>query len=124
MGPRTLLVVDDDPAFLEFVRRIVEDAPQSVRCLTATDGTEALALVRSERPQLVLLDLMMPVPDGWEVARKLKADPATSATHVVAITGHVMPGDREQALATGFDDYITKPVDVRSVRELLRTYLG
>ena len=66
----------------------------------------------------------MPVPDGWEVARQLKADPGSSATHVVAITGDVMPGDREQRLATGFDDSITKPVDVRSVRELLRAYFG
>jgi two-component system, cell cycle response regulator DivK len=120
---KTLLVVDDEPANVELIRMIVEDAALPVRFVTARNGEEALSRAREAPPDLVLMDLMMPVLDGWEATRRLKADPATARTHVVALTAQAMPGDRAQALAAGCDDYVTKPLDVRAVRDLLEAYL-
>jgi len=121
--PKTLLVVDDEPANVELIRMIVEDAALPVRFVSARNGEEALARVREVPPDLVLMDLMMPVLDGWEATRRLKADPATAGIRVVALTAQAMPGDRAHALAAGCDDYITKPIDVRAIRGLLETHL-
>jgi CheY-like chemotaxis protein len=121
--PKTLLVVDDEPANVELIRMIVEDAALEVRFVSARNGEEALARVREATPDLVLMDLMMPVLDGWEATRRLKADPATARIRVVALTAQAMPGDRAHALAAGCDDYITKPIDVRMIRRLLETHL-
>ena len=123
MPPKTLLVVDDEPANVELIRMIVEDAALPVRFVSARNGEEALARVREVPPDLVLMDLMMPVLDGWEATRRLKADPATAGIRVVALTAQAMPGDRAHALAAGCDDYITKPIDVRAIRGLLETHL-
>jgi CheY-like chemotaxis protein len=118
----TLLVVDDEPANIELIRMIVEDSALPIRVVTARNGDEALARAREAMPRLVLMDLMMPVLDGWEATRRLKADAATAGIHVIAITAQAMPGDREQALAAGCDGYITKPIDVRAIRTLLETH--
>jgi two-component system cell cycle response regulator DivK len=120
---KTLLVVDDEPANVELIRMIVEDAALPVQFVTARNGAEALARAREAPPDLVLMDLMMPVLDGWETTRRLKADPATARTRIVAVTAQAMAGDRVQALAAGCDDYVTKPFDVRILRAMLETYL-
>lgn len=120
---KTLLVVDDEPANVELIRMIVEDAALPVQFVTARNGAEALARAREAPPDLVLMDLMMPVLDGWETTRRLKADPATARTRIVAVTAQAMAGDRAQALAAGCDDYVTKPFDVRILRAMLETYL-
>jgi len=78
----------------------------------AVDGVEALSTARAEKPELVLMDLSLPVMDGWEATRQLKADPATEAILVIALTAHAMQGDRERALDAGADDYDTKPVEL------------
>lgn len=124
MDPRTLLVVDDEPADVELIRRIAEDAVVPIDVVAAHSGAEALERAQARPPRLMLMDLVMPVMDGWEVVRRLKADPATRHIHVIAMTNYAMPGDREQALAAGCDDYIAKPIDVRQLRELLETYFG
>jgi two-component system cell cycle response regulator DivK len=121
--PKTLLVVDDEPANVELIRMIVEDAALPVRFVAARNGEEALLRAREAPPDLVLMDLMMPVLDGWEATRRLKADPATARVRVVAITAQAMPGDRPQALAAGCDDYVTKPIDVRAIRAILEAWL-
>lgn len=123
MRPKTLLVVDDEPANVELIRMIVEDAALPVRFVAARNGEEALLRAREAPPDLVLMDLMMPVLDGWEATRRLKADPATARVRVVAITAQAMPGDRPQALAAGCDDYVTKPIDVRAIRAILEAWL-
>jgi two-component system cell cycle response regulator DivK len=78
----------------------------------ATDGAQGVALAASEQPDLVLMDLSLPVLDGWEAARRIKTAPETSRIPIIALTAHAMPGDQEKALAAGCDDFDTKPVEM------------
>ena len=79
--------------------------------LSAADGAVGLELARNERPGLILMDMSLPIVDGWEATRQLKADPATSGIPIIALTAHAMSEDRETALAAGCDDYDTKPIE-------------
>jgi len=108
--PRILLVEDNELNRDMLSRRLVR---QGYEVATAVDGAEALDRARADpRPELILMDLSIPVVDGWEVTRRLKRDPDTRAIPVIALTAHAMPGDREQALAAGCDEFDTKPVDL------------
>ena len=103
-----LLLVEDNELNRDMLSRRLIRAGHDVRI--AVDGAAGLAAARSV--DLVLLDLALPVLDGWEVARRLKADPRTAAIPVVALTAHAMPDERARALAAGCDAYDTKPVDL------------
>ena len=80
--------------------------------IVATDGAEGVAMAASEQPDLILMDLSLPVIDGWEAARRIKAGRETSRIPIIALTAHAMAGDQEKAIAAGCDDFDTKPVDL------------
>lgn len=121
---RTLLVVDDEPHNVELLRMIVEDSELPVRFVTATNGAEAVTQVRALRPDLVLMDLKMPVLDGWAATRALKADPSTASIPIIALTAQAMRGDVDKCREAGCDGYLTKPVDLQRVLALLREHFG
>lgn len=110
MAVRILLVEDNELNRDMLSRRL---SRRGYEVTLAVDGEEGLARVRSELPDIVLLDMNLPVLDGWEVARRLKADDQTMGIPVIALTAHAMVGDRDDALAAGCDDYDTKPVEFR-----------
>jgi CheY-like chemotaxis protein len=106
---RVLLVEDNEDNF-ELVRFLLERADFEV--LGGHDGQEALEMARKELPDLILMDLSLPGIDGWTAARELKDDPGTSQIPLLALTAHTLPGDRKRAMESGFDGYISKPIDV------------
>lgn len=87
------------------------DAIGGYEIISAVDGVEGISKAFAELPDLILMDLDLPVIDGWEAMRRLKADPATNAIPIIALTAHAMAGDREKALAAGANDFDTKPVE-------------
>jgi CheY-like chemotaxis protein len=111
---KRVLVADDNPVSRELIREILEDDDCEV--IEAGDGREALEKVREHRPDLALLDIQMPVMDGNAVVREIRADAQLSKLPVVALTAYAMQGDREKALALGFNSYITKPIDIPAFR--------
>jgi CheY-like chemotaxis protein len=90
----------------------------------ATDGEQGVAMAASEAPDLILMDLSLPVLDGWEATRRLKGAPETKAIPVIALSAHAMEGDRAKAMAAGCDDYDTKPVDFPRLLGKIRALLA
>ena len=121
MAP-TILVIEDNPLNLELVGEILLSA--GMRVIEARNGQEGLTMARQQQPSLILLDIRLPGLDGYGVLRRLKADPATASIPVVALTAQAMVGDKEQALSAGFDHYIAKPIDTRTLAEQVRQLLG
>jgi CheY-like chemotaxis protein len=93
------------------------------RVVEAEEGNSALEKARIEKPALILMDLSIPAVDGWEVTRRLKADPATKDIIIVALTAHAMRGDEERALQAGCDGYLSKPISPKKVVEEVKRYL-
>ena len=104
-----ILYVEDNEDNIYVVKNRLTRAGFAV--LIATDGAQGVAIAAAEQPNLILMDLSLPVVDGWEATRQLKAAPETRHIPVVALTAHAMAGDREKALAAGCDDFDTKPVE-------------
>jgi CheY-like chemotaxis protein len=104
-----ILLVEDNEMNRDMLSRRLMRKGYSV--VIAEDGQRGLELARSEAPDLVLMDMSLPIKEGWAATTELKADPATCAIPVIALTAHAMSGDRERAIAAGCDDYDTKPVD-------------
>jgi two-component system cell cycle response regulator DivK len=105
-----ILYVEDNDDNVYMLKNRLSRAGFTV--IVATDGAQGVAMATSERPDLVLMDLSLPVVDGWEATRQIKANPATKHIPVVAITANAMTGDKEKAMAAGCDDFDTKPVDM------------
>ncbi len=117
-----ILVVDDSPLNLKLTRLVLANAGFEVR--TAMDSTEALAVLKTFRPRLILMDLQLPGMDGLELTRVLKADPAMKSVIVIALTAYAMKGDEERARQAGCDGYISKPVDTRRLAAAVRGFLS
>ena len=118
-----ILIVEDNEMNRDMLsRRLVRRGYQIVM---AVDGEEGIAMAKTESPDLVLMDMSLPVIDGWEAARRLKAEPSTRAIPVIGLTAHAMAGDREKVIAAGCDDYDTKPVELprllQKIEALLRS---
>ena len=104
-----ILLVEDHPEISDFLSRRLRRRGYDVDI--AEDGQQGLERARTDRPDIVLLDMNLPVKDGWTVAKDLKSAEATKGIRIIALTAHAMAGDREKALAAGCDDYHPKPVD-------------
>lgn len=105
----TILVIEDTPANLALATKLLTAAGHQV--LAAETAEAGVALATEQRPDLVLLDLGLPDMNGWDVLRLMRATPACQPLRIVAFTAHAMVGDRERALAAGFDGYLSKPID-------------
>jgi len=106
----TILLVEDNELNRDMLSRRLMRRGHDI--LIAVDGEQALAVVRSQLPQLVLMDMSLPVIDGWEATRRLKAEPSLRHIPVIALTAHAMSGDRERAMEAGCDDFDTKPIEL------------
>jgi two-component system cell cycle response regulator DivK len=115
-------VADDNEVSRELVRDALES--QDVLVIEAANGEETLKCIAEVTPDLVLLDIRMPPPDGFEVIRRIRADPGLRHLRVLALTAFAMHGDREAALAAGFDGYITKPVDIVFLRKQVKAVMS
>ena len=118
---RILLVEDNELNRDMLSRRLIR---QGFEVVAAQDGAAGVAKASSERPELILMDMSLPVLDGWEATRQLKADPATSHIPVIALTAHAMSDDREKALAAGCDDFDTKPIELPRLLSKIQALLG
>jgi CheY-like chemotaxis protein len=118
--PRILLIEDND-VNQDLICRYLELFEYEI--VVAGDGQVGLATARRDASKIdvILMDMDLPVMDGWEVARRLKADGATRALPVIALTAHAMKGDREKALAAGCDDYVTKPIDFNELFDKIQS---
>ncbi|HEY7065754.1 MAG TPA: response regulator [Chloroflexota bacterium] len=117
-----ILLVEDNEMNRDMLSRRLER--KGYQIVIAVDGGEGLALARSEAPDLILMDMSLPVVDGWEATRQLKAAPETQKIPVIALTAHAMRGDQEKALEAGCDDYDTKPVDLPRLLGKIEALLG
>ena len=105
-----ILIVEDDELNRDSLRRLLRR--RGFEIVLAVDGEDGIAVARAEAPDLILMDMSLPVVDGWEATRQLKADPALRATPLIARPAHAMSGDRDKALEAGCDDFDTKPIDL------------
>src|SRR5204863_3552626 len=105
-----ILLVEDNEMNRDMLSRRLERKGYEV--VVAVDGAEGVSRAETDAPDLILMDMSLPVLDGWEATRRLKAAPGTQAIPVIALTAHAMSGDREKALQAGCDDYDTKPIDL------------
>jgi CheY-like chemotaxis protein len=118
---KKILIVEDVVYNLELLVQLLEEDYELV---TARDGETGLALVEKERPDLLLLDMSLPKIDGWEIARRMKADAVLKKIPIIGLSAHAMRGDREKALEAGCDDYLTKPLDDSLLFQKLSHYLA
>jgi CheY-like chemotaxis protein len=117
-----ILLVEDNELNRDMLsRRLIRNGHTVV---VAVDGEQGVAMAISETPDIVLMDMSLPVLDGWAATRKLRADPATHAIPVIALTAHAMAGDREKALEAGCNDYDTKPVELPRLLGKIAALLG
>jgi len=117
-----LLLVEDNEMNRDMLSRRLQRKGYEI--LIAVDGQEGVDKARQEKPDLILLDMSLPVMDGWEAARLLKGEDGTRTIPIIALTAHAMSGDREKAIEAGCDEYDTKPVELPRLLEKIQTLLA
>jgi len=121
MARKTILVVDDTEWNRDLIVQLLEE---DYNVLQAVDGADGVRKAEREKPDLILMDLGMPVMDGWEATRKLKANGELAHIPVIAVTSHAMVGDEIQAREAGCDDYLPKPIDETELLRKIKKFLG
>ena len=121
MARKTILVIEDQELNRDLLIQILED---DYTVIVAGDGAEGLARAAQARPDLILMDFGMPVMDGWESTRKIKAHPELRHIPIIAITSHAMVGDEDKARQVGCDDYMAKPIDENKLMAKIRHFIG
>jgi len=119
---KVILVVEDDPKNLKLIRDLVEI--EGYTTLEATDGKQGVKIAKEKKPDLILMDIQLPVMGGLEATRILKADEATKDIPIVALTAYAMKGDEERICEAGCDAYISKPLDTREFLKKITEYLS
>jgi two-component system cell cycle response regulator DivK len=117
---KRILVVEDQEDNRQIIRDMLSATDYQIT--EAENGEEALAAVAKERPDLILMDIQMPILDGYEATRRIKADPALRAIPIIAITSYALSGDEQKARAAGCDDYVPKPYSPRQLLAKIRQY--
>jgi CheY-like chemotaxis protein len=118
---KILLVEDNEMNRDMLSRRLLRNGFEVVM---ASDGEQGVVMAESERPDLILMDMSLPVLDGWEATRRVRATGGTSAIPIIALTAHAMSGDREKAIEAGCDDYDTKPIEMPRLLEKINALLA
>jgi CheY-like chemotaxis protein len=118
---RILLVEDNEDNRDMLSRRLIR---KGYDVICAVDGREGVDKALAERPDLVLMDMSLPVLDGWQATREIKANPEMNAIPIIALTAHAMASDRDEALAAGCDDYDTKPIELSRLLEKIESFLS
>jgi len=118
---KILLVEDNEMNRDMLSRRLIK---RGYDVIVAVDGEQGVKMAAAEMPDLILLDMSLPIMDGWEAAGKLKSESATQSIPIIALTAHAMSGDREKALSAGCDDYDTKPVELKRLLEKMEALIG
>lgn len=119
--PTRIAIIEDDPASLDLMRYLLGHSGFTTLC--AVDGEAGLGLIRKERPALVVCDLQLPLMDGYQIARAVKADPELKSIPLIAVSAFSMPGDEEKGFAAGFLAYYVKPIDPESFVEKMKQHL-
>lgn len=122
MPKETILIVEDSKLNQRLLEAVLK--PHGYRLLVAEDGESGVALARTEKPDLILMDVLLPGIDGYEATRRLRADPETQRVVVVALTASASSEQQERALAAGCDGYIPKPIDTRAFPQQIRQFLS
>lgn len=119
---KRILVVEDQEDLRGMLRDLLTGSDYSV--IEATDGAAGIAMAKSERPDLILMDIQMPVIDGYEATRQIRADPAIDGIPIIAVSSFAMKGDEQKARSAGCDDYVTKPYSPMQLLKVIRGILG
>ena len=116
-----ILIVEDNEMNRDMLSRRL--ARRGYEIVMAVDGEEGIAAAKAKNPDLILMDMSLPVIDGWEATRRLKAEPSTRGIPVIGLTAHAMAGDREKVIAAGCDDYDTKPIELPRLLEKIEALI-
>ena len=117
-----ILIVDDNLTNLKLVAYLMRSKGYEVA--TAVDAESAVDAIRTAKPEVILMDVQLPGIDGLELTRRLKSDPVTADIKIIAVTAYAMKGDQDKAVAAGCDDYVTKPIDTRTLPETIARHLS